>query len=64
MSREIINKLVLRIKGLLCFCQCAECWHRSTLIVEIKEANVKRYMCEDCFGKIMGLLSSTKIEEE
>ncbi|AOY53846.1 hypothetical protein [Clostridium perfringens] len=59
-----MSKLVLKIKGLLGFCQCAECWHRSTLIVESKEANVKRHICEDCFEKLMALLSYTKIEEE
>lgn len=59
-----MNKLVLRIKGLLGFCQCDECWHRSTLIVESKEVDVKRHICDDCFEKLMGLLRSIKIEEE
>lgn len=59
-----MKRLVYKIKGLLGFCQCDKCWHRSTLIVENKEVKLKRYICENCFEKIMNVLSSTEIEEE
>ncbi|MDH2460235.1 MAG: hypothetical protein ACLUG2_04395 [Clostridium perfringens] len=57
-----MKNLFLKIKGLLGFCQCDKCWHRSTLIVENKEVKLKRYICENCFEKIMNVLSSTEIE--
>ena len=36
-----MSKLVLKIKGLLGFCQCVNCWHRAVAEMEIKPINKK-----------------------
>ncbi|XZM32546.1 hypothetical protein ACSXAY_11530 [Clostridium perfringens] len=41
-----MNKLVLKIKGLLGFCQCVNCWHRAVAEMEIKPISKKLNVCE------------------
>ncbi|HFD2049642.1 TPA: hypothetical protein ACF2DE_000306 [Clostridium perfringens] len=48
-----MSKLVLKIKGLLGFCQCVNCWHRAVAEMEIKPINKKLNVCENHMDKIV-----------
>ncbi|MBO3419379.1 hypothetical protein [Clostridium perfringens] len=48
-----MSKLVLKIKGLLGFCQCVNCWHRVVAEMEIKPINKKLNVCEEHMNHII-----------
>lgn len=48
-----MSKLVLKIKGLLGFCQCVNCWHRAVAEMEIKPINKKLNVCEKHMNNII-----------
>lgn len=48
-----MSKLVLKIKGLLGFCQCVNCWHRAVAEMEIKSINKKLNVCEEHMNHII-----------
>lgn len=48
-----MSKLVLKIKGLLGFCQCVNCWHRAVAEMEIKPINKKLNVCEEHMNHII-----------
>lgn len=48
-----MSKLVIKIKGLLGFCQCVNCWHRSVAEMEIKATNKKLNVCEEHMNHII-----------
>lgn len=59
-----MSKLILKIKGLLGFCQCDKCWHRSTRVVSAKNVKFKRYICEEYFKALLKTADYIKVEEE
>ena len=48
-----MSKLFLKIKGLLGFCQCVNCWHRAVAEMEIKPINKKLNVCDKHMEKIL-----------
>lgn len=48
-----MSKLVIKIKGLLGFCQCVNCWHRAVAEMEIKPINKKLNVCEKHMNNII-----------
>lgn len=41
-----VKNLILKIKGLLGFCQCDKCWHRAVAELEINQINKKLNICD------------------
>ena len=41
-----MKNLILKIKGLLGFCQCDKCWHRAVAELEINQINKKLNICQ------------------
>lgn len=54
---------MVKIKGLLGFCQAKGCWNRSTLTVEAKNINVKRHMCASCCERLFKLMKEVNVNE-
>ena len=48
-----MGNLIKKIKGLLGFCQCANCWHRAVAEMEIKPINKKLNVCDEHMEKIL-----------
>lgn len=48
-----MSKLFLKIKGLLGFCQCVNCWYRAVAEMEIKPINKKLNVCEKHMNNII-----------
>lgn len=48
-----MRNLFLKIKGLLGFCQCVNCWHRAVAEMEIKLINKKLNVCDEHMEKIL-----------
>ena len=48
-----MENLVFKLKGLLGFCQCVNCWHRAVAEMEIKPINKKLNVCEKHMNNII-----------
>lgn len=48
-----MKRLVYKIKDLLGFCQCVNCWHRAVAEIEIKPINKKLNVCDKHMEKIL-----------
>lgn len=48
-----MKNLFLKIKGLLGFCQCDNCWHIAVAELEIKPINKKLNVCDKHMEKIL-----------
>lgn len=60
-----MKKLLIKIKGLLGFCQAQGCKNRGIFELEIKELKLKRQLCEQCAYKAIqgGSLKSVTYEQ-
>lgn len=59
-----MGKILFRIKGLLGFCQCEKCWHRSTRVVSAKNVRPKVYICEEHLKALIKTADYIKVEIE
>lgn len=48
-----VKNLILKIKGLLGFCQCDKCWHRAVAELEINQINKKLNILDEHMDKII-----------
>lgn len=59
-----MKKLILKLKGLLGFCQCNKCWHRSTSVVSGKGVRTKVYICDEHLKALIKTADYIKVELE
>ena len=59
-----MKNLILKLKGLLGFCQCDKCWHRSTRVVTAKNVKFKRYICEEHLKALIKTADYINVEIE
>ncbi|MGG5461481.1 hypothetical protein [Clostridium sp. B9] len=60
-----MKRLVYKVKGLLGFCQCKKCWHRSTRVVSGKGVKTNKvYICEEHLKALIRTADYIKVEIE
>jgi hypothetical protein len=59
------RKLVMKIKGMLGYCQAEDCWNKSDFEAEIPATKTKRYLCETHAQKLInsGTLKSVTYQK-